>query len=207
LKGLTFRPLTSLNWPDLEKLFGERGACGGCWCMYWRLTQSQFRKQKGAGNKRALRRIVASGEAPGLLAYAGGEPVGWCAIAPREAYIRLEGSRILKPVDNQPVWSVVCFFVAKPFRRRGVTVALIRAATEYAEERGAVVVEGYPIDAATGTIPDVFAWTGLAPAFRKAGFDEVVRRSPTRPIMRYESAGHKSTAKTQSRAKKRKNTD
>jgi len=175
--------------------------------MYWRLTQSQFRKQKGAANKRALGKIVASGEAPGLLAYAGGEPVGWCAIAPREAYIRLEGSRILKPVDSQPVWSVVCFFVAKPFRRRGVTVALIRAATEYAEERGAVVIEGYPIDAATGTIPDVFAWTGLAPAFRKAGFDEVARRSPARPIMRYESAGHKSTAKTQSRAKKRKNTD
>jgi GNAT superfamily N-acetyltransferase len=188
LKGLTFRPLTSLNWPDLEKLFGERGACGGCWCMYWRLTQSQFRKQKGAANKRALRKIVASGEAPGLLAYAGGEPVGWCAIAPREAYIRLEGSRILKPVDSQPVCSVVCFFVAKPFRRRGVTVALIRAATEYAKERGAVVVEGYPIDAATGTMPDVFAWTGLAPAFRKAGFDEVMRRSPTRPIMRYSHA-------------------
>jgi GNAT superfamily N-acetyltransferase len=164
--------------------------------MYWRLTQSQFRKQKGAGKKRALRKIVAAGEAPGLLAYAGGEPVGWCAIAPREAYVRLKGSRILKPVDNDPVWSVVCFFVAKPFRRRGVTVALIRAATEYAKKKGAVVVEGYPIDAATGTIPDVFAWTGLAPAFRKAGFDEVERRSPTRPIMRY-SAGQKTTAKSQ----------
>jgi GNAT superfamily N-acetyltransferase len=173
--------------------------------MYWRLTQSQFRKQKGGRNKRALRKIVASGDAPGLLAYAGGEPAGWCAIAPREAYLRLKGSRILKPIDNQPVWSVVCFFVAKPFRRRGVTVALLRAVTEYAKERGAAVVEGYPIDA-TGTMPDMFAWTGLAPAFRNAGFDEVVRRSPTRPIMRY-STDQKSTAQSQRRTTKRKNDD
>jgi GNAT superfamily N-acetyltransferase len=185
LKELTFRPLTSMNWPDLEKLFGKRGACGGCWCMYWRLTQSQFRKHKGAANKRALGRIVGSGEIPGLLAYADGEPVGWCAIAPRETYVRLERSRILKPVDDQPVWSVVCFFVAKPFRRRGVTVELIRAATEYARERGAVIVEGYPVDARNGTMPDIFLWTGLVRAFRKAGFDEIVRRSPTRPIMRF----------------------
>ena len=107
---IEIRELEPRLWSDLETLFGPRGAVGGCWCMYWRLTRSQFHKQKGKGAKRALRRIVGSGESPGLLAYAGGEPVGWCAIAPRETYTRLQGSRILKPVDNQPVWSVVCFF-------------------------------------------------------------------------------------------------
>jgi len=153
--------------------------------MCWRLKRSQFEKQKGAGNKKALKKMVAAGEVPGLLAYAGREPVGWCSVAPREAFPVLENSRILKRVDDQPVWSASCFFVARPYRRQGLSVKLLRAAVAYAKKKGARMVEGYPVEPKKSPMPDVFAWTGLASAFRRAGFKEVLRRSPTRPIMRY----------------------
>ena len=182
---LEFRPLTPSRWKDLETLFGERGACGGCWCMWPRLRRADFQKQKGPGNKRAMKRIVQSGPPPGLLAYADGRPVAWCALAPRETYCVLENSRILKRVDELPVWSVVCFFVAKPFRRRGLTAKLLEAAAAYVRKHGAGIIEGYPVDPKPGArSAEVFVWTGLASAFRKAGFEEVQRRSPTRPIMR-----------------------
>lgn len=184
--SLTIHPLTSDRWPDLEALFGERGATGGCWCMWWRLPRSVFNQQKGAGNKRAFQTIVEDGDEPGLLAYVGEQPVGWCAVAPRAEYPALERSRILRPVDDAPVWSVTCLFVAKPFRRKGVTVQLLRAAVNFARERGARIVEGYPTEPRSSTpmLPDAFVWTGLASAFRAAGFTEVLRRSETRPIMR-----------------------
>ncbi|TKJ29443.1 MAG: GNAT family N-acetyltransferase [Chloroflexi bacterium B3_Chlor] len=156
--------------------------------MWWRLKQSQFEKQKGEENKRALKRIVDSDEVPGLLAYADEQPIGWCSVAPREAFPRLGRSRILKRVDDQPVWSVVCFFVDKSFRRRGVAVRLLGAAVEHAKKHGAKIVEGYPVEPRTASTPDAFAFTGLASAFRKAGFVEVLRRSDTRPIMRYHIA-------------------
>jgi GNAT superfamily N-acetyltransferase len=177
-------PVTPERWRDLERLFGERGACGGCWCMWWRLSRPEFERSKGAGNKRALEALVESGKVPGLLAYVDGEPAGWCALGPRESYPRLVRSRILKPVDEEPVWSVVCFFVDRPHRRRGMTVRLLRAAADHARERGASILEGYPVDPKGPELPDAFVWTGLAAAFRAAGFEEVARRSETRPVMR-----------------------
>ena len=185
MEDIEIRPVTPDRWTDLEELFGERGACGGCWCMWWRLKRSDFEKQKGLGNKQSLKDIVASGEIPGLLAYAEGKPVAWCSVGPRETYPALERSRILKRVDAKPVWSVVCFFVARTHRRKGLTVKLLRAAIEYAAGRGATIVEGYPVEPKKAKSPDVFVYTGLASAFRKAGFAEVIRRSETRPFMRY----------------------
>jgi GNAT superfamily N-acetyltransferase len=182
---LVFHPVTPDRWTDLESLFGPRGACGGCWCMYWRLTHSEFNQFKGDSNRRFLKSIVDSGEVPGLLAYQAGVPVGWVSVEPRPAFSALERSRILKPVDEQPVWSVVCFFVARGSRRKGVTVALLKAAVEYARQQGAEIVEGYPVEPKDAKVPDPFVYTGLASAFRQAGFKEVLRRSGTRPIMRY----------------------
>lgn len=118
---LRFAPATPERWPDLAALFGARGACGGCWCMYWRQTRAEYEKRKGAGNRRALRKLVTAGPPPGLLAYADGQPVGWCAIAPREIYPTLARSRVLAPLDAAPVWSATCFFVARPYRRQGLT--------------------------------------------------------------------------------------
>jgi GNAT superfamily N-acetyltransferase len=187
--ALEFHPLTPDRWADLETLFGPRGAAGGCWCMWWRVTRAEFSRQAGAGNQRAFKKIVRSGAAPGLLAYAAGRPIGWCAVAPREATPVLDRSPTLKRVDDRPVWSITCFFIAGPFRRQGVTVALLKAAIDYAARRGAHVVEGYPVEPRKDDMPEGYAFTGLASAFRQAGFVEVARRSQTRPIMRYRIRG------------------
>ncbi|MEM3459087.1 MAG: GNAT family N-acetyltransferase [Candidatus Bathyarchaeia archaeon] len=185
ISNVEFYPLTPKRWTDLEKLFGERGACGGCWCMWWRLKRSDFMRQRGELNRKTLKKIVDSGETPGILVYADDEPVRWCAVAPREAYPTLERSRVLKRVDAKPVWSVVCFFVAKPFRGKGLTVQLLKAAVEHVRKQGGKIVEGYPVEPKKGRMPDPFAYTGLVSSFRKAGFVEVLRRSENRPIMRY----------------------
>jgi len=185
---LEFHPLTPDRWPDLEALFGERGACGGCWCMYWRLTRSDYNQNKGEQNKQAFKAIVEAEETPGILAYASGEPVGWCAVAPRETLPGLARSRILKPVDDRRVWSVSCFFVARGHRRQGLTARLLKAAIDFVRARGGRVVEGYPVEPRKDQ-PDVFVYTGLASAFSKTGFKEVARRSEARPIMRREIRG------------------
>lgn len=182
--NLTFHPVTPERWEDLEALFGPRGACGGCWCMFWRLKRSEFEQQKGEGNRQALKAIVEAGQVPGLLAYDGSLPVGWVSVAPREDFPALGRSRVLKAIDEQPVWSVVCFYVAKGYRRHGITVELLKAAVEYAGQRGARILEGYPVEPRQGVLPDPFVYTGLVTAFRKAGFEEGARRSETRPIMR-----------------------
>lgn len=180
---LKFMPLTPERWNDFEKLFGGNGACGGCWCMWWRLKRSQYEKQKGAGNKKSIKKIVNSGTVPGILAYDNKNPIGWCAIEPRESYALLENSRVLKRIDDEKVWSVVCFFTHKKYRRKGVTEKLLEAVLKYAKKNKAKIVEGYPID--SEKTPSAFAWTGFASAFLKVGFNEVYRGSPTRPIMRY----------------------
>jgi GNAT superfamily N-acetyltransferase len=179
----TFHPLTPGRWRDFEALFGPRGACGGCWCMAWRLGHSEWKAGRGAVNRAAFRKIVLSGQTPGVLAFADGEPVGWCAVAPRAVYPALARARVLKPVDDKPVWSVSCLFIARSHRRRGLSAQLLKEAAALARSRGARVVEGYPVEPAQ-SLPDPFVWTGLASAFRQAGFREVARRSPTRPIMR-----------------------
>jgi GNAT superfamily N-acetyltransferase len=193
--GLTFHPLTAKRWDDFVELFGPRGACGGCWCMWWRLTRSEFEKKKGAGNKRAMKRIVSGGTVPGILAYSGGKAVGWCSVAPREHFPSLERSRVLKRVDDQPVWSVVCFFMPKEHRRKGLSAELLGAAVDYASRNGAKIIEGYPKEPKEGVTPDVFAWTGFASTFEKARFVEVARRSETRPLMRYFIGGRRDRGK------------
>jgi GNAT superfamily N-acetyltransferase len=177
-------PLTPARWADFETLFGERGACGGCWCTFWRQPRSAYERNKGAGNRRFMLNVVESGQPPGILGYLGSEPVGWCAVAPREDYPSLERSRILKPVDDTPVWSISCLFVRKDQRKKGLSVQLLKAAVEHVKRQGGTVVEGYPVEPKTPSVPDAFVWHGLASAFRKAGFRECARRSATRPIMR-----------------------
>ena len=184
--NLTFHPATASRWADLEDLFGERGACGGCWCMFWRLPRKEFDAGKGTKNKQALKRIVSSGREPGILAYVDKEPIAWCALAPRQDYVALEHSRLLKPVDDQPVWSISCLFIKKSYRRRGVSTQLLQAAVAFAGMHGARIVEGYPVEPSMEKMPDPFLWHGIPSAFKKAGFYEVARPSRTRSIMRFE---------------------
>jgi len=184
--NLVFHPLTADRWPDLEKLFGRRGGCGGCWCMAWRLERRDWVRGKGESNKRAFQEIVTRGERPGVIAYIDGEPIGWCSVAPREVFAALARSRVLAPVDAMPVWSISCLLVSKPYRRQGISAELIAAAVRFASVRGAKVVEAYPIVPYADNIPAPFAWTGLYAAYLKAGFVEVARRSKARPVMRQE---------------------
>ena len=195
--NLSFHPATASRWHDLEELFGERGACGGCWCMFWRLPRKEFDAGKGTPNKKALKRIVTAGQEPGIIAYHGKEPIAWCALAPRQVYAALERSRILKPVDEQPVWSISCLFIKKPYRRRGLSTQLLRAAVNFASSRGARVVEGYPVEPSMAQMPDPFLWHGIPSAFARAGFKEVLRRSRSRPIMRFEIAKHSNRTRTE----------
>ena len=151
------------------------------------LPRKQFEAQKGEGNKIAMKTLINSGEIPGILAYYNAKAVGWCAIAPRSRYPALSRSHILKPVDERACWSVSCLFIEKAYRKKGVSIELLRAATEYARSQGVELVEGYPVEPKTEKdIPPAFAWTGIAKAFIQIGFKEVARRSPTRPIMRME---------------------
>jgi GNAT superfamily N-acetyltransferase len=186
LEGVKFFPLTKDKWKDFELLFGEKGACGGCWCMWWKLTRSEFERHKGEANKRLMKHSVELDEMPGILAYYNDEPIGWCAVAPREKYPALERSRVLKRIDERPVWSVTCFYINKSYRKAGLTTAFLEFIIDYCRKKGAEIIEGYPIDPIKSSMPPVFAWTGFASSFRKAGFTEVARRSKTRPIMRYE---------------------
>lgn len=181
----SFHPLSSKTWKEFELLFGPKGACGGCWCMTWRLKAADFEKNKGEGNKKAMKELIKK-SSPGIIAYGDNKPAGWCAVAPRNEYVRLETSRVLKPVDDKPVWSVSCFYIDKDFRNKGLSAKLLQAAVDFAFSKGAAIVEGYPVEPKNNKMPDVFAWTGFSSAFKKTGFKEVARRSDTRPIMRIE---------------------
>ena len=182
-----FHPVIHGRWNDLEQLFGVRGACGGCWCMLWRTSRKEFESSKGEGNKLAMKDIVESGEVPGILAYHEGKPVGWCSIGPRDRFPALSRSRILKPLDDRPCWSITCLFTEKSYRKKGLSIQILKAASGYAFSQGAELVEGYPVEPKSEKdVPPVFAWTGISGAYIQAGFTEVARRSPTRPIMRKE---------------------
>ena len=153
--------------------------------MHPRLTGAEFEKRKGEPNRRAMKRIIDSGEVPGLLGYDNGVPVVWCSVAPRERFSRIMRSPFLKLLDDRPVWSVVCLFVAPSHRKQGVTAQTLEAVTEYVRGQGGKIVEGYPIVPKKSGYPDVFLYHGTATAFRKAGFTEVARPSDTRRVMRY----------------------
>lgn len=183
MKGLSIRPLTPKLWPQVEDLFGPKGACSGCWCMWWRLARKEFVKGQGAANKAAFRRIVKTGPPPGLLAFDGDKAVGWCQLMPRRDLPVLGRSPLLAAVDDTPVWSVSCFYVRKEYRRQGVTAALIAAAVTEAKRQGAPALEAYPWDTAQKKGVST-VYTGVASTFERAGFRVVARRAPHRPVMR-----------------------
>lgn len=177
------KPLTAGRWDDFVELFGpDRGAAGGCWCMFWRQSKPEWKARTNEGNRRKLRRLVRPRRAPpGLIAYREGKPVGWTSVAPRDEFPRLNASKTLAPFDAKPVWAIVCFYIRRGHRKSGVASALLAAAVDEAAKRGARIVEGYPVD---GTTESGDAWTGVPSMFQRAGFREVERRHPSRPIVR-----------------------
>jgi len=188
------RPLTPENWADLEELFGLPGGSivRGCWCMAYRRSGKPpgYGGPPGsikAANKQAIWDLVNSGVVPGLIGYIDGSPAGWISLGPREEYLKLRRSPVMKPVDDTPVWSVVCSYVAKPYRGRGLQHLLLAAAIDYARDSGAQVLEAYPVDKPERSHDD-FMFFGSRSLYERAGFREIVRRSPTRLVMRRELA-------------------
>lgn len=184
---MTFRiePATVDNFADLENLFGPNGAWSGCWCMWNRQTNAEFQDNNYEPNRKALRANLAGGGEFGVLAYENDTAVGWAALAPRSQYARLDRSPVTKPVDGAEVWSVTCFVVCKEYRGRGVATALLAGVQQRAEQLSAAILEGYPV-APDGKLGDTDAWHGLESMFSAAGFSEVARRKPRRPIYRKE---------------------
>jgi GNAT superfamily N-acetyltransferase len=180
LTNLKIRPLTPNLWPEVEDLFGELGACNGCWCMYWRIG-SAYHKRPRARNKAAFHEVVKNGPPPGLLAFDGNLAAGWCQLTPRDALPWLDRAWRLRRVDDVPVWSLSCFYIRKGYRKRGVTSALIAGALKIAKSAGAPALEAYPLDA---DLTPSSSSTGFASTFTRAGFKIIARRTLQRPIMR-----------------------
>lgn len=172
---LVFYPLTPNCWDDFVELFGPNGAYGGCWCMFWRITRKEFNQNCGEANKQAMADLVNSNTIPGIIGYQNNQSVSWCSIAPREDFASLERSRNLKRPDDQPVWSIVCFYIAKTARNAGLMVKTIQGAIEYARQNGAEMVEAYPLDTHGHHAPGDL-YMGSLSVFQKAGFSEVATR-------------------------------
>ena len=186
LNELTFEPVTKKNWNKFIELFGSKGACGNCWCMYYRLSKSEFLAGKvDEGNKDAMKELVWQKKPVGIIALFEGEAIAWCAFAPREDFIKLAKSRVHKRIDDEPVWSIPCTFIHKSYRRLGVSVALLKGVVQYAKENGIKIIEAYPTILTQEKLPDSFAWIGLYKSFEHAGFKIVDRTSKNRPMVRY----------------------
>jgi GNAT superfamily N-acetyltransferase len=186
---LIVRPLTPGRWPDLEAVFNAKGCsvARGCWCMYYRVSGKGQLTRPGASQrlrgKNALRALAAQDPPPGLVGYRGTTPVGWVSLGPRADYAKLEKSPVMKPVDDQPVWSVVCFVVPSPYRKQGVAGELLAGAVEFARKRGVRLLEAYPVDHDAHSAAQA-SWFGSKRMFDQAGFEEVARRRPDRPVVR-----------------------
>jgi GNAT superfamily N-acetyltransferase len=186
---LTVLPVTPGRWPDLEAVFTARGCsiARGCWCMAYRRSGAQEPLPAGTSraeaNRADLKALVDAGKSPGLIAYHGKVPVGWVSLAPRREFAKLKRSPVMKPVDDKPVWSVICFVVPATHRGQGVAHALLRGAIAYARKRGATLIEAYPVDKA-GRSRDDAMWFGAKSMYDRAGFEEVARRKPARPVVR-----------------------
>ena len=184
LMTLSFKPLIADNFNDLIILFGEKGACGGCWCMWWRLKNKDYEQSKGIRNKELLENLISNSKPLGIIAYEKNNPIGWCSISPRKSLKRLETSKLFKPIDNLDVWSITCLYVDKKIRNTGLSVRLINQASEFAFKKGATCIEAYPIHSNKNKTPDLFAYVGFKTAYLNAGFEPIKQCSKTRLIMR-----------------------
>lgn len=192
-QSLEIVPLTPARLPDLASLFNQGGDPKFCWCSWFRLRNVDFRHATAASNRGVLERAVETtgeeGRAPGLVAYRDGEAIGWVSLGPRDDYARLQHSKVLAPIDEKPVWSIVCFVVSRKSRKQGVAHALLEAAIAYAAEHGATLVEAYPIETEGQRVPAAHAYKGTVGMFERAGFEIAARRQATRsstvrPIVR-----------------------
>jgi GNAT superfamily N-acetyltransferase len=179
--NILFHPVTQETLTDLERFSEAHGKFRYCSCMRWRMTSTEYQKSTNEERVGALENLVHQKAPVGIFAYADGEPIGWCSIAPRETYAALERYKALPRLDNEPVWSIVCFFIDRHYRKQGVTLGLLKAAVEYAKSLGARIIEGYPVSPNA----KLYTYMGSPSAFKKAGFQDVTPPGQTRLVMRY----------------------
>jgi GNAT superfamily N-acetyltransferase len=166
--------VTPSRWPDVVDLFERPGTRGGtpvsegCWCQYWHVRGKAYHEGFAGTNRARLEREVARRKLHALLAYDDGVPVGWCRIGPRESFERLAHTPTAPKIDDEEVWSVVCFYVHSASKRKGVATALLERAVEHAAAKGARILEGYAVP--SGHM-NVDAYTGYLPMFLAAGFE------------------------------------
>ena len=179
---LVLQPLTPARWKDFEAIFNARGCsvARGCWCMFYRHSG---RGEPAVKRKAQMRRLARRDPPPGLIGYRDKLPVGWVSLGPREDFSKLERSPVMKKVDEERVWSIVCFVVPAEHRGQGVASALLRGAIAYARKRGVAILEAYPVDKRSRSHDD-FMWFGAKSMYDAAGFEEVARRKPARPVVR-----------------------
>ncbi|MBD0292976.1 MAG: GNAT family N-acetyltransferase [Jiangellaceae bacterium] len=177
------QPVTPDRWDDLVAFFGPNGAYSNCWCAWFRVRAKDY---DGPANRRLLQRLTREGAVPGLLGYDGGGPVGWVSMAPREQFERILRSRAIGPAqpDELGVWSLVCFWIPAPHRRKGVGTALLDGAVAYARSQHAAVVEAYPVDTVGEKRPGAELFTGTVTMFQRAGFTITRHARSGRPIAR-----------------------
>lgn len=187
--AIVVEPLTPERFGDLAAIFAARGCAEArnCWCMYYRLSGGAYGDLRGAarvaGRKAALEALAGADPPPGLIGYRGDTPVGWISLGPRADYARLARSPTMRAVDDAPVWSIVCFVVPSAFRGEGVPSELLAGAVAFARQRGATLLEAYPVDRSVPGAAHA-PWFGSKALFDEAGFTEVARRRPARPIVR-----------------------
>ena len=188
---LVIRPVTAKDWSLVEQLFGDRGACGGCWCMHWHAPpgNAAWDRMKGEPNRAALKAMVEQGECPAVIAVDGGVPVGWCRVGPVTSFEKLARSRKLWR-ETMADWAIVCLFVASSHRGRGLASRLVREAASLAFASGASSVEGYPSVPSSGRMPPAFAWTGVPEIFEAAGFAQLPHDAGARRIYRLDAPLH-----------------
>jgi GNAT superfamily N-acetyltransferase len=181
VRKFTFHPVTVARLPDLARFSDGHGKFRYCSCMRWRLTSTEYKESSKETRVAKLDGLVRKHIPVGVLAYADGEPVGWCSIAPRETYAALERYRALPRLDDEPVWAVVCFFIDSKVRQQGVNLGLLQAAVQYAKAKGAKIVEGYPVEPGSG----LYTYMGSPSTFRRAGFKSVTPEGQARLVMRH----------------------
>ena len=191
--GLEIHPVTLDRWDHMVALFETSPVTSSCWCMSPRLRAIEFGRfgsESRRRNREMMHSLVIAGRIPGPLAYVAGRPAGWISVGPREEFAWLQHSPTLRPVDDLPVWSIVCFFTDPAYRRQGITGALIQAAVQHAASHGAAAVEAYPVAAWGKKRGPGDAYTGTAGTFERLGFHQVgvSGRSLGQPrlVMRYD---------------------
>ena len=170
---LDIRPVTPDRIDDFVRVANPNRRASHCWCLSHRLTAPEVAELGNGSREQAFRALAGRANPPGVIGYDDGEPVGWCSIGPRSENTRLARSRLIRPLDDLPVWSIICIVIRGGHRRRGYTTPLITGAVEYAAARGAPAVESYPVDAGSGRIDLTMAFVGTRAMFEKAGFEVV----------------------------------